>query len=563
MKRTIAAASALPLSLFLAAAAPRGETAKPNPSFACSRAQGTMETDICSDVGLADLDRRLALLYAEARREAAPDTAALVKEQRAWLKERDECKDDGSLEKRPDRVQCLTLRYEIRAKQLIVGLPVLERLKRPVSEAAAERVVAVFHLMTPDELYEATSDTNRDALGDVSCRFFTRFPHEAAVLFAANSYSSRDAWSALCGDLDVATAVPATAPLLRALETIEGAPAAARCLGTMQYGVNRTQTVARILALVDGAPDMVATDREREEERAAAPLPYTPDVAHWALQGDWERSRYAELRLATSRARPALVAEYARRFHLNPHRAERLADFHIRRLTDVYTGRSGASSTLSYYSLCLDLPDLDAYLASGKPPAKVCPYAEFADPTKEATLRRLLGLAIVNGYPTSAVKRLIAAGAQLDPPDADGKGKNESRESLLMLAAKRTDVLDALLAAGADPNRGNDFGKTALMYAVQEGNLEGVRRLLAAGAKVDAATATDLECTALQAGGRTALIYAAWQATPEIARALLDAHADAKRADTEGKGAAAYLDRNSTLSPTQRSALRGMLRARD
>jgi ankyrin repeat protein len=120
----------------------------------------------------------------------------------------------------------------------------------------------------------------------------------------------------------------------------------------------------------------------------------------------------------------------------------------------------------------------------------------------------LLGLAIVNDYPLSVIKQLIGEGAQLDPPRMEN-GNQESRESLLMLAAARAYVIAALLIAGADPNLVNDFGKTALMYAVQEQGTDAVRALIEAGAIIDTVTNADVGCTVLKAGSRSALMYAA------------------------------------------------------
>jgi len=56
-----------------------------------------------------------------------------------------------------------------------------------------------------------------------------------------------------------------------------------------------------------------------------------------------------------------------------------------------------------------------------------------------------------------------------------------------MLAAKWTseDVVKALIRAGADVNLTNSEGRTALMYAADNGNLESVRALLLAGAIVN------------------------------------------------------------------------------
>jgi uncharacterized protein len=526
---------------------------RPAPSFACGQATQWVEKTICSDAELTALDRRLASVFAEAERELAPRTGALLAAQRDWLRLREGCR---TREEVADRVQCLFDQYDQRIHDLVLALPVLARLRRPVSAARASEVMAVFHWMTPGELYDATTDANRDALAEVSCRFFELHPQEAAELFRANDYSTRDAWRPLCSTIDIVTQVPATSRLLSALETISGDAEDPRCLGTMQHGIVRTQMVARIMAVVDGAPDLDATGRG--EAGADGGLNRHLALALWGMQGLWEKRRYADLREGVARARPALAADYARRFHLAAARADRLADYHIQRLIEVYAGRISNPSPGSY-SLCLSTADLDGYLATGKVPHKECPYTELADPAAQATLRRLLGLAIVNDYPTPAVRRLIAAGARLDPPDL-GAQAQESRESLLMLAAARADVIDALLAAGADPNRRNAFAKTALMYAVQERNLPGVRRLLQAGADVNAATTVGEPCLVVQPGGRTALMYAAWQATPAIVQALLDAHADPGPADAHGKTAADYVDANRRLSREERLAAKAMLR---
>lgn len=522
---------------------------RPVPSFGCGQATQWVEKTICSDRKLAALDRRLSLVFAEAKRELAPRTGELLTAQRAWLRQREECRTVEEVNKAP----CLWAQYMERIRDLVPGLPVLADLRRPVSAAHANEVMALFHWMTPDDLTYATTDANRDALAAVSCRFFELYPKEAAELFKANDYSTLDRRRPLCSTTDVVTQVPATSRLLSVLETISG-NAEMRCSpGTYRIGVFRTQVVARIMAVVDGAPDVDA--RERADADAAGALKRHPDLALWGMQGLWEKRRYAELRDGVAQARPALAADYARRFHLDAARADRLAAYHIQRLIAVYVGR-GSSTSSGSYSLCLTTADLQRYLATGKVPDKKCRYSKFADPAPQATLRRLLGLAIVNDYPTQVVKRLIAAGARLDPPDL-GAQAEESRESLLMLAAARADVIDALLAAGADPNRRNAFGKTALMYAVQELDLEGVRRLLQAGADVDAATKVGEACEVwVQPGGRTALMYAAWQGTPEIVRALLDAHADPGRADSEGKTAADYVDANQRLSPEERVAVK-------
>ncbi len=162
MLAALAWSAALALEAMLGAQ-PGGATDGPQlpvASFDCAKATQWVEKTICSDSALAALDRRLSRVFAEARRELAPRTAKLLAEQREWLGDRQEC---GTEEDQPAQAACLSARYE-------------ERAREPVSDRQANQVIGVFHLMTPDDLYDVTTDGNRDALAEVSCRFFNLFP---------------------------------------------------------------------------------------------------------------------------------------------------------------------------------------------------------------------------------------------------------------------------------------------------------------------------------------------------------------------------------------------------
>jgi len=64
------------------------------PSFDCRRASGIVEKEICGVPPLGDLDRDVAAAFTQALAAlSAADGDALRADQRAWLKDRDDCGD--------------------------------------------------------------------------------------------------------------------------------------------------------------------------------------------------------------------------------------------------------------------------------------------------------------------------------------------------------------------------------------------------------------------------------------------------------------------------------------
>ena len=436
--------------------------------------------------------------------------------------------------------------YQGRIGDLMGTMPALDKA------TDTEAVLRIFPAMTPDDLGHIATYENREQLSAASCVYFQRKPHLAAELFQSNFGGSLDGWQPLCRDLDLAEKIPATAPFLTALDK---ARAAGSCWGTIQHTRYRNEALVRILAVVDADPDMKTYRAKRAQQHSG--LNYEPDLHHWSQQGLWEKALYADIKRTQAIAREAMRKDYATRLHLGNEQASTLADFRLEQLIDVFIrDHSGGSSTLSYASLCLDTGDLDQYVADGKVPDKVCPDQEYVDASAPSVLRRLLGLAIINDYPHEVVQRLIDAKAELTAKS----GEYEDPETPLMQAATRTDVIQALLTAGADPESQNGFGKTALMYAVAQNNLSGVRLLLVAGAKVDTTTyPLGKGCTDLLAGERTALMYAAWHAKPEVLKLLLDAKADRSLRDSKGETAQKYIARNDKLDAAQRAEMEKLL----
>jgi uncharacterized protein YecT (DUF1311 family) len=115
--------------------------------------------------------------------------------------------------------------------------------------------------------------------------------------------------------------------------------------------------------------------------------------------------------------------------------------------------------------------------------------------------------------------------------------------------------LDRLLSAGADANRANGFGKTPLMVAAHFDRPDSARKLLHAGANVNATThvPADSWMTGPKRSGRSALMYAAGNAGPATIKVLLDAGADPAAKDSDGNDMSFYLKRNPRFTAAERS----------
>lgn len=98
-----------------------------------------------------------------------------------------------------------------------------------------------------------------------------------------------------------------------------------------------------------------------------------------------------------------------------------------------------------------------------------------ADPLKHPDA---LLCAASRGGNFAIAKRLLDLGV-----DVNHRGFR-AQESALMLASKKGDgeLVELLLERGADPNLADKEGRTALVYAANEGKMDAVERLIAAGA---------------------------------------------------------------------------------
>jgi uncharacterized protein len=107
----------------------------------------------------------------------------------------------------------------------------------------------------------------------------------------------------------------------------------------------------------------------------------------------------------------------------------------------------------------------------------------------------------------AAVRKLIAAGSDVNTPEADGT-------SALLWAAYQSspELASLLLEAGADPNTPNNFGVTPLLQASRVGDAATIKVLLEGGADFAAATRD----------GETPLMAAARAGNVEAVKLLLE-----------------------------------------
>ncbi|HEV7690910.1 MAG TPA: ankyrin repeat domain-containing protein [Hyphomonadaceae bacterium] len=174
--------------------------------------------------------------------------------------------------------------------------------------------------------------------------------------------------------------------------------------------------------------------------------------------------------------------------------------------------------------------------------------------------------AIHTRQPIPQVRKLIAAREKaIEQPGPNGlsrydmERRQKALSSFLIAALGHAGLTYLVLdEAHADLSAStNDFGKTALMYAVQMDRLNAVQLLLSRKADVNAATqAEENQCVRLDRDHRTVLMYAAENGSPPVIDAILAAGADISAKDTQDHTAAWYFGRNAKVTD---SAVRARL----
>jgi hypothetical protein len=182
----------------------------------------------------------------------------------------------------------------------------------------------------------------------------------------------------------------------------------------------------------------------------------------------------------------------------------------------------------------------------------------------------LLKLGLMTGQPTEALipltERLLSDEHWLfkdSDEDAKTMRKTQMIKQMFLASLNSPKMMKLLLDKGADVDwPTNYFGKTALMYAAQNNNVEATMLLLENGANPNTQTQSEGHyCQSpLIRDARTPLMYAVENADPQLILTLLDAGADKSVKDSKDNDIFWYLERNSSLNETEKDLLRTRLR---
>ncbi|MCD6047386.1 MAG: Ankyrin [Gammaproteobacteria bacterium] len=559
------------------------------PSFDCKNTNTPIEKTICSNTELAKLDQQLADAFSELKKNPQGRIKVSVNElidnQKKWLKIRDNFVGDA---------KNLTELYKERIAVLsFPGAPL------PLASAKIKELETFFSdkgcaiLAAIDSSIFVT-----EGLSEFARKLYEVNPALANKLFSGCYYSHTEPKFIY----DYSSEVKKISGLKDYINYLKFLYGDDNC-GTMRYGQYKNQDSAIALALndtnisinemknspsssggyekapyafkhaIDLEPDpSYSAIKEGTRYPQVSKKPYVyryekssdpydnkkwpritsegyryPAMLHFSWQGIWQQEQYQNYLMLQEKARKGLEQYYINVKKVPLDKARQAAAFHVLNLANVYV--------LDHYSRYLNwgLKDLDNFLQLGLLPPNdnylvIINNNLKPEEARPEILAYFLKLAVVNGYSKLDIEKIIAAGAKLK--------NSKVSDTPLMNAVKRPDILKLLLDKGADVNAQNDFGKTALMYAIQYGNLDAVKILIDHGANVNLATyklpeadLTDCANTSIAAGYRTPLMYAAWHANNAVINYLLAKGANPNAKDSAGHDYKFYLTKNDYQKP--------------
>jgi uncharacterized protein len=363
------------------------------------------------------------------------------------------------------------------------------------------------------------------------CSILLEHPRETYPAVMPHFFSNMDNLIPSCDEFrDVFRVLPEARTFE---EMLDEADAAHVFRGTIDAGYRRMRyNVAQKASL---HPDLAYEDVGFRPLGPAAIAVVYGHLLHWSTASLWNAEVFGKLMRSRDRALAALTRDYQDRGLAADLAAQRATEA-VEQMLCTTLGRGGSGGPVT--------PDeVRRFLA---PEASL---DELRQRLPDAWLR----FAIANDYPSEPIVAALR----------DGTSADAGEETGLMLAVRRPDLVKVLLEMGDEVDAQNAFGKTALMYAVQQDAAETIDVLLSAGADPNLATypedKVETNKYALGAYRRTPLMYAAWQGSIGTVRKLLDAGADKALRESAKKSALDYLKANGRMSEAERAEAAGLL----
>lgn len=374
-----------------------------------------------------------------------------------------------------------------------------------------------------------------------------------------------------------------------ALNSVYGGPETGQCYGTMGWRPPRPDSYWSIInhrpkAMRLGIRGDVLIGTEIEESQ----IEDTAREFRYIAWGFNDPTSF-EVVNALKTAYPKFVAEYSLYyqiyFDMDKTTAQQTAKRAYRFLLDsVYYARQ----TGPHYNIQLSsdlkvgpetsLEDIakgvvEKALAAEPPADESAKHLKISQNERARQYYSALRLGLMIGGETEQLKilfdRLIAAPDNtlrvLDSIQSDHRidPRQKLVNGLFLDGLKQPEMMKYFLEFGAEADVStNYFGKTALMYAAQNNDLDAVNLLLSNGANPNTSTKyDDTYCKRpITQDARTPLMYAMENAEPTLIYTLLEAGADVTSKDTQHNSVTWYLNKNTGLSNWQKDQIRQRLK---
>ena len=467
-------------------------------SFDCTQARSTVEKTICASDELSSLDDKLGAVYAAALQDdGARDVVQLKKEQVQWLRTvRNKCPDAA----------CLLTTYLSRLNDL---------------DPFADRKI------TCDEMRQAPRQVFSDGIDLGSGHGSpTEVDYECP-----ESLSQQDFMQTL----------------LSLAEEIRGNEGPRICSGTIgyaqwrYYSFNLTEAGFVPPTYVQSSESLQPFkdfDSLSNASDATAALVY---FKQWSERSQSNLKLYSRFATEFDQVRPQLIQHYEQKFNLRRNDAQTAA------MAALMLPLGRAAGSYAYDELHTD----SALTKLVRGPQVTASDLRQAlddrgdgDAISEQEIEQALLVALLNNRSLEVVSLL----AESLPPEALRRVANE-REPLLSFAVGSQKNLEYLLKNQVPVDAANDFGKTALFYAIGLNNRAAVQVLLGHGANVNHAYHSakelrpdDNECSYydLTHTRRTPLMHAAQHSDVAMLKLLIQAGALVTAADDLGFNALDY-----------------------